>query len=76
MKRSNFLNLNWRDLLKGLLLAILSAVITFVYGAVQAGTALNGEFFRAMAVVAVTTLLAYLSKNLFENSNGDLTKEK
>ena len=76
MKRSNFLNLNWRDFLKGLLLSILSAVITFVYGVVQSGTSFDGEFFKAAGVVAVTTLLAYLSKNLFENSDGDLSKEK
>lgn len=76
MKRSNFLNLNWRDFLKGLLLSILSAVITFVYGVVQSGTSFDGEFFRAVGVVAITTLLAYLSKNLFENSEGDLSKEQ
>lgn len=76
MKRSNFLSLNWRDFLKGLLLAILSSVITFVYQVVQAGTSFDGEFFRAAGVVAITTLLAYLSKNLFENSSGDLAGEK
>ena len=70
------MNLNWRDFLKGLLLAILSAVITFVYGVVQSGTSFDGEFFKAAGVVAVTTLLAYLSKNLFENSSGDLKTEK
>lgn len=76
MKRSNFLTLNWRDFLKGLLLSILSAVITFVYGVVQSGTSFDGEFFRAVGLVAITTLLAYLSKNLFENSSGDLKTEK
>ena len=74
MKRSNFLNLNWRDFLKGLLLAVLSAIVTFVYQVVQAGTSFDAEFFKAMGVVAVTTLLAYLSKNLFENSSGELAK--
>ena len=76
MKRSNFLNLNWRDFLKGLLLAMLSAVITFIYEVVQAGTAFDSEFFKAMGIVAVSTLLAYLMKNLFENSSGDLAKSE
>ena len=74
MKRSNFLSLNWRDFLKGLLLSILSAVVTFIYEVVQAGTSFDAEFFKALAIVAVTTLLAYLGKNLFENSSGELAK--
>jgi hypothetical protein len=74
MERSSLFSLNWRDFLKGLLLAILSAVITFVYEVIQAGTAFDTEFFRAMGLVAVSTLLAYLMKNLFENSSGTLAK--
>lgn len=76
MKRSNFLNLNFRDFLKGLLLSILSAIVTFVYEVVQAGTSFDAEFFKAMAVVGFTTLLAYLGKNLFENSSGELATER
>jgi hypothetical protein len=64
-----------RDFLKGLLLAIFSSVITFVYEVVQAGTSFDGEFFRSLGIVAITTLLAYLSKNLFENSSGELKSE-
>lgn len=76
MQRSSFLTLNWRDFLKGLLMAVLSSVITFVYQVVQTGTSFDAEFFKAAGVVAVTTLLAYLSKNLFENSSGELSAEK
>lgn len=75
MERSSFLKLNWRDLAKGLLLAVLSAVITFAYNAIQGGIALDGEFLKKAAMVAVATVLSYLLKNLFENSNGDLAKE-
>ena len=76
MKRSNFLTLNWRDFFKGLFMAILSSVITFIYQVVQTGATFDAEFLKAAGVVAVTTLLAYLSKNLFENSSGDLSTEK
>ena len=34
---SNFLNLNWLDLLKGSLVAIIGAILTAVYQAIQAG---------------------------------------
>jgi VIT1/CCC1 family predicted Fe2+/Mn2+ transporter len=74
MVRSNFLKLNWRDLLKGLLLAVLSAVITFVYTAIQGGIVIDGEFLKRAGMVAIATVLSYLLKNLFENSNGDLAK--
>ncbi len=76
MERSKFFSLNLRDFLKGLLLALLSAVVTFLYEVVQAGTAFDAEFFKALGIVAVTTLLAYLGKNLFENSSGELAGEK
>lgn len=75
MERSSLFRLNVRDFLKGLLLAILSAVVTFLYEVFQTGAPVfDGEFFKAMAIVAVTTVLAYLSKNLFENNNGDFAK--
>jgi hypothetical protein len=75
MERSSFLKLNWRDLLKGLLLAVLSAVVTFVYEVVQAGTSFDKEFLIRAGTVALATALAYLLKNLFENNDGDLIKK-
>lgn len=74
MERSKLFSLNWRDFLKGLLLAILSSVVTFLYQVIQTGITFDAEFFKSVGVIAVTTLLAYLSKNLFENSSGDLAK--
>jgi hypothetical protein len=75
MERSSFLKLNWRDLLKGLLLAVLSAVVTFVYEVVQAGTSFDKEFLIRAGTVALATALAYLLKNLFENNDGELVKK-
>ena len=76
MKRSKFFNLNFRDFIKGLFIAVLSAAITFVYEAVQTGLSFDAEFFKAIGIVSLTTFLAYLSKNLFENSDGAIAKEK
>ena len=74
MTRSNFLKLNWRDVLKSLLLAVLAAVVTFVYNAIQSGVPLNGDFIKESAMVAVAAALAYLLKNFFENNDGTLAK--
>lgn len=75
MERSKFLSVNWRDFLKGLLLAVLSAVITFVYELLQAGPVVfDKELLAKVGMIAASTVLAYLLKNLFENSDGDLAK--
>jgi len=72
MKRSSFLTLNWRDLLKGLLLAVVTAVITFFYNMIQTGVPLDVEILKKAGMVAIATVLAYLLKNLFENNEGTL----
>ena len=75
MERSKFLNLNWRDLLKGLLMAVLSAVVTLIYELVQAGPiTFDKALLGKVGLIALSTALAYLMKNLFENTEGELAK--
>lgn len=69
---SDFLKLNWEDFGRGLVVAVLSAVITYLYQAVQ--TSFTTLDFATLGQVAITALLAYLLKNLTTNSNGDLLK--
>ena len=75
--RSDFFALNWKDLLKGVIVAVLTAVFATVAGLIQTGTLFAKESLAAIGISALTALLAYLSKNLFTNSDGEiLTKEK
>lgn len=67
---STFLNLNSSDFIKGLLMAILSSVITVVYQTVESGSLVFD--WKAIGTMALTTALAYIMKNLFTNSNGKL----
>lgn len=67
---STFLNLNTSDFIKGLLMAVLSSVITVVYQTVEAGS-LTFDW-KAIGTIALTTALAYIMKNLFTNSTGKL----
>lgn len=67
---STFLNLNSSDFLKGLIMAVLSTVITVVYQTVEAGS-LTFDW-KAIGTMALTTALAYIMKNLFTNSTGKL----
>ena len=67
---STFLNLNSSDFIKGLIMAVLSSVITVVYQTVEAGSLVFD--WKAIGTMALTTALAYIMKNLFTNSTGKL----
>jgi hypothetical protein len=68
--QSTFLNLNTNDFIKGLVMAVLSTVITIVYQTVQAGSLVFD--WKSIGTMALTTALAYIMKNLFTNSTGNL----
>lgn len=72
---SKFLTLNWADFGKGLLLAVLSAVLTLIVSLLkEKGFDLTSTDLNAILQIAVTTLVAYLGKNLFTNSEGQFGK--
>jgi len=70
-KKSKFLRLNQRDFLKGLIVTIISAIITTITQMV--GSGINPEEIGTVALVAGAS---YLSKNLIENSRGDIKTER
>ena len=65
---SPIFKLNSSDFLKGLIMAVLSTVITVVYQTVEAGSLVFD--WKAIGTMALTTALAYIMKNLFTNSAG------
>lgn len=70
--QSSFLKLSWVDFGKGLLIAVLSAVFTVIYTTVQSGS-LTFDW-KTIGITALASALAYVSKNLFTNSNNELGK--
>ena len=68
--QSTFLNLNTNDFIKGLVMAVLSTVITIIYQTVEAGSLVFD--WKSIGTMALTTALAYIMKNLFTNSTGSL----
>ena len=70
---SAFLTLNSKDFLKGLVVAVITAVITIVYTSIQVGD-LNFDW-KAIAMAALSSALAYIMKNLFTNNNDQLLKK-
>ena len=68
---SKFLSLNQQDFLKGLLVAVFAAVISFLYQLLsQGGDVFNLVTLQQMGNVALLAALGYLSKNLQTNSEG------
>ena len=58
-------------------MAVLSAVITMIYELVQTGPIVfDKAFLGKVGLIALSTALAYLMKNLFENSEGNLAKKE
>ena len=72
---STILKLNVQDLVKGLIVTMLTSVLTIAYNTVSAGS-LTFDW-KAIGLTALTSGLAYLMKNLLTNSEGEfLGKEK
>ena len=63
MKPSNFLALNWKDILRGLLMAVLTPSVLIIQQSVSAGSLVFNLHQILMAAVAGG--LAYLIKQFF-----------
>lgn len=70
--KSDFLSLGWKDVLKGLVMAFLSAFITGVYQLLQVGALFNWVTLKPVVFVAIAAMLSYLIKNFFTNSQNQL----
>ena len=71
---STFLNINLNDLGKGLILAVLTSVMTIIYTTVQSGS-LTFDW-KLIGTTALTSAIGYLIKNLFTNSTGQTFKKE
>lgn len=72
--KSVFMNLNLADFGKGLLLAVLTSVLTIVYTTIQSGN-LSIDW-TLVGTTALTSGLGYIIKNLFTNSDGQTFKKE
>jgi len=78
MKRSKFLRLAVTDFLKGFIVAILTALFAGLLQLFQTGPFLfDWATFQPIVYSAIVAALAYITKNLFTNNQGEiLTKDK
>lgn len=76
---SDFFKLNLRDFLRGLIVAVVVAVIGVLYGAVQADFSLTWEYWQPVFVdtikAGIQGFIAYLALNLVTNSQRGIGTE-
>jgi hypothetical protein len=69
---SKLFTINFSDLAKGAVVAALATVLGMVSTILNAGHFPNAEDWKSIGMAAATALGAYIAKNLFTNSNGEL----
>ena len=72
--KSEFMKLSQNDLVKGVVVAALSAATGGIYAALEGGVVLTSSVFAAAGKTGLMAGLAYLMKNFFTNSNDQLMK--
>jgi drug/metabolite transporter (DMT)-like permease len=74
---TGLLQLDQSDFIKGLVMAVLSAVLTTIYQAVLPATMGKPIEFQwnVIGAIALTTAIAYLLKNLFTNNQDQFLKK-
>jgi hypothetical protein len=71
---SQLFKINIEDLAKGLILSVLTSVVTVIYNTVNAGS-LTFDW-QNIGVTAITSALAYLLKNYLTNSKGEFASRE
>lgn len=74
--KSNFLRLNTSDLVKGFVVAFLSASLTGIVNILDAGTLPLLSDLKQAGIVGLTAGLSYLLKNLLTNSQDEILKKE
>ena len=69
---SKLFNLNLSDAVKGLVIAVLTTVLTGLLKVFETGTLPSTSDLQQIGVIAITAGISYLLKNVFTNSDGKL----
>lgn len=71
--KSSLFTLNKADFVKGLVIAVLTGIITAAYTTVQ-NDSLQFDW-KAITIAALSAAFAYITKNLLTNSNDEFLKK-
>ena len=71
--KSGFGKLNVQDFFRGLIIAVLTALVTFLYTTMESGELVFN--WKQIATTSLTAALAYIIKNYLSNSEGAFLKK-
>jgi len=71
--KSCFGKLNVQDFFRGLIIAVLTAIVTFLYTTMESGELVFN--WKQIATTSLTAALAYIIKNYLSNSEGAFLKK-
>ena len=74
--KSKFLTLDWKDFLRGLLVAFLAAVITGVINILDTGAVFTWLTVKPVLIAGISAALSYLLKCLATNSQDQMFKRE
>ena len=72
--KSEFLKLNLKDLGKGSIVVVLTAIVTALIAIIQAGRVPDTAEIKGIIIASLSAGTAYFFKNLFTNSNDEIAK--
>jgi hypothetical protein len=72
--KSGLFKLNWKDVVKGFVVAFISSILTAVVATLQGGGLPSPEEFKTVLIVGLGSGVAYLIKNLFTNDKDEILK--
>ena len=69
--KAKLFSIHFRDITKGIILAVITAVITFAINELQSGSAVDINLLKRMGVTALISFLSYILKNFLTNSKDE-----
>ena len=74
--KSKFFTLDWKDLLRGLLIAFLTAILTGVINILDTGAVFTWITIKPVLIAGISAALSYLLKCLATNSQDRMFKRE
>ena len=75
--KAKLFSIQAKDLYKGLIVAVITSVLTFVVNELQAGSTIDLVLLKRIGVTALIAFFSYILKNFFTNSKDEFaTPEK
>lgn len=76
MANSAFGSLNWKDVVKGFIVAAISSVLTGLFNIINDGTMPTGSEWKVIAIAGLSAGVGYIIKNWLSNSSSQFAKNE